>query len=63
MTGDLVAGIDTKQRVEYPDFRRVDGLLYAFRRDLYLGGNRFALADTRELESGVAIGDEVFVTQ
>jgi hypothetical protein len=63
MTGDLVAGIDTKQRVEFSDFRRVDGLLYAFRRDLYLGGNRFALADTRELESGVAIGDEVFATQ
>ncbi len=59
MTGDLVARTLATQRVEFSDFRRVDGLLTPFRRDLFLGGKRFALADTRSLAPG-DVADEVF---
>jgi len=60
MTGDLVAHTETRQRVEYSDFRRVDGLLYAFRRDLSIDGKRFALADTREVVPAPSLPDELF---
>ncbi|HET6163669.1 MAG TPA: hypothetical protein VFG37_08375 [Planctomycetota bacterium] len=60
MTGDLVAHTETRQRVEYSDFRRVDGLLYPFRRDISIGGKRFALADTREVVPAPALPDELF---
>ena len=60
MTGDLVAHTETRQRVEYSDFRRVDGLLYPFRRDLSIDGKRFALADTREVVPAPTLPDELF---
>ena len=63
MTGDLVAHTETRQRVEYSDFRRVDGLLYAFRRDLSIDGKRFALADTREVVPAPSLPDELFETK
>lgn len=61
MTGDLVAKTETRQRIEYSDFRRVDGLLHPFRRDVSLGGKRFALADTREVVPADSLPDELFV--
>jgi hypothetical protein len=60
VTGDLAYHTETKQRVEFSDFRRVDGQLYPFRRDLYLHGSRFALADTREVAPAPTLGDELF---
>jgi hypothetical protein len=61
LTGDLVAGSTRRQRMEFSDFRRVDGRLFAFRRDLHLGDARFGLAEAREIETGQNFGDEVFL--
>jgi hypothetical protein len=57
ITGDLSIRTSAKQRVRFSDFRRVDGLLFPFRRDLELDGKRFALGEVREITTGVTLAD------
>lgn len=61
ITGDLAIRTSAPQRTRFSDWRRVDGLLFPFRRDLELDGKRFALGETRSLETGVAFTDDDFV--
>lgn len=61
ITGDLAIRTSAPQRIRYSDFRRVDGLLFAFRRDVELDGKRFALAETRSIETGVNFTDDDFL--
>jgi hypothetical protein len=61
ITGDLVIRTSATQRVLFSDFRRVNGLLFPFRRDLELDGKRFALAEVRTLETGLELDQKDFV--
>jgi hypothetical protein len=61
ITGDLVIRTSATQRVLFSDFRRVNGLLFPFRRDLELDGKRFALAEVRTLETGLELDVKDFM--
>jgi hypothetical protein len=50
------------QTQRFSEFRRVDGVLFPFRRDLLIDGVRFGLAETRLVEVDVRFEDADFVT-
>jgi hypothetical protein len=61
VSGPLVQGSTAEQWQLFSDFRRVDGVLFPFRRDLWIEGARFGLGETREIEVGAQLEDADFL--
>jgi hypothetical protein len=61
VTGDLTPRAKAVHSVRFSDFRRVQGILFPFRRDLYVDGTRFGLAETHTLKLDVELRDQDFL--
>jgi len=63
ITADLTARAEADLCVRFSSFRRVKGVLFPFRRDLFVDGRRFGLADARSIEIDVELRDEEFMAR
>jgi len=61
ITANLELRTNAVQRQLFSDFRRVSGVLFAFRRDLLLDDQRFGLGEAREIVADVELTDEQFL--
>jgi hypothetical protein len=60
ITSDLVLRGKAEQVQRLSDYRRVKGLLFPFRRDVSVDGQRFLLAEAREVTLDVDLPDSFF---